>query len=410
MKTAIVTGVSRGLGESLARGLLAHGFAVTGIGRASAASLDWTELSLRSMRSGGRARHRRRRLAPAFQAIADAGPEFVCLINNAAVAGPVGTIGALDGAALAASIAVNLVAPVAIANLFCRMFAGATAVRRIINVSSGAADSPLPGGGPYSIAKAGLEMLTRQLAKEHDAPTFRAITIRPGVIDTDMQTFMRYAIARHAAERRSLQGISPRAAPRRAGHGRGQDHRQARARRRRAGQDVQLPRVVTRCASPARRPGTQVVVERASFGARFPREAVDLLAIGGEIARFGCRAVAGQRHDHRVAFAEVDIERHGNARFEAKVDALARFERETFLDGRKRRELKTGNRFGRFEATGRSAPARYRGRRTPRRTSREDGCASALGPSFASSCACGRLPVLRPAAPSAHDRASVRRS
>lgn len=190
MKTAIVTGVSRGLGESLARGLLAHGFEVTGIGRVSAASLAgpnyrFVACDLADARAVDAV------LAPAFQAIADAGPEFVCLINNAAVAGPVGTMGALEGAALAASIAVNLAAPVAIANLFCRVFAGATAVTRIINVSSGAADSPLPGGGPYSIAKAGLEMLTRQLAKERDAPTFRAITIRPGVIDTDMQTFMR---------------------------------------------------------------------------------------------------------------------------------------------------------------------------------------------------------------------------
>src|SRR5204862_4849736 len=86
---------------------------------------------------------------------------------------------------------------VAVANLFCRVFVtqmrGQTRaqIQRIINVSSGAADSPLPGGGPYSIAKAGLEMLTRQLAAEHDAATFRAITVRPGVIDTDMQTFMR---------------------------------------------------------------------------------------------------------------------------------------------------------------------------------------------------------------------------
>jgi benzil reductase ((S)-benzoin forming) len=164
MKTAIVSGVSRGLGEALTRALLAAGFAVTGIGRASGA---------------------------AFRAIADARPEFLCLINNAATAGPVGTIGSLEAEALTASMAVNLVAPVAIANLFCRMFVGEAQVRRIVNVSSGAADSPLPGGGPYSIAKAGLEMLTRQLAAEHDAATFRAITVRPGVIDTDMQAFMR---------------------------------------------------------------------------------------------------------------------------------------------------------------------------------------------------------------------------
>ena len=190
MKTAIVTGVSRGLGEALARTLLAGGFAVTGIGRASAATLTaanyrFVVCDLADPINIDAA------LTPAFRDIADARPEFLCLINNAATAGPVGTIGSLDGVALAASMAANLVAPIAIANLFCRMFVDPAQAQRIINVSSGAADTPLPGGGPYSIAKAGLEMLTRQLAAEHDAAMFRAITVRPGVIDTDMQTFMR---------------------------------------------------------------------------------------------------------------------------------------------------------------------------------------------------------------------------
>ena len=190
MKTAIVTGVSRGLGEALARTLLAGGFAVTGVGRASGAALTapnyrFVVCDLADTTNIDAA------LTPAFRAIADARPEFLCLINNAATAGPVGTIGSLDGEALAASMAANLVAPIAVANLFCRMFVDPAQVRRIINVSSGAADSPLPGGGPYSIAKAGLEMLTRQLAAEHASAMFRAITVRPGVIDTDMQTFMR---------------------------------------------------------------------------------------------------------------------------------------------------------------------------------------------------------------------------
>ena len=196
MKTAIVTGVSRGLGESLARALLASGFAVTGIGRTSGAALNgahyrFVACDLADTTDIDTA------LTPAFRAIADARPELLCLINNAATAAPVGTIGSLASGALTSSIAVNLVAPVAVANLFCRVFVGQirgqvrAQVQRIINVSSGAADSPLPGGGPYSIAKAGLEMLTRQLAAEHEAATFRAITVRPGVIDTDMQTFMR---------------------------------------------------------------------------------------------------------------------------------------------------------------------------------------------------------------------------
>jgi benzil reductase ((S)-benzoin forming) len=190
MKTAIVTGVSRGLGESLARSLLTRGFAVTGIGRASGATLAgpryrFVACDLADTRGIDAA------LTPAFRAIAEARPEFICLINNAAVAGPVGVVGTLESGAVAEAMAANLVAPLVVANLFCRIFVGETPVQRIINVSSGAAESPLPGGGPYSIAKAGLEMLTRQLAAEQDAATFRAITIRPGVIDTGMQTFMR---------------------------------------------------------------------------------------------------------------------------------------------------------------------------------------------------------------------------
>jgi NAD(P)-dependent dehydrogenase (short-subunit alcohol dehydrogenase family) len=36
-----------------------------------------------------------------------------------------------------------------------------------------------------------MEMLTRMLAAEAHAATFRAVTVRPGVIDTDMQKFAR---------------------------------------------------------------------------------------------------------------------------------------------------------------------------------------------------------------------------
>ena len=36
-----------------------------------------------------------------------------------------------------------------------------------------------------------MEMLTLALAAEQAGPTFRAITVRPGVMDTDMQTFAR---------------------------------------------------------------------------------------------------------------------------------------------------------------------------------------------------------------------------
>jgi NAD(P)-dependent dehydrogenase (short-subunit alcohol dehydrogenase family) len=59
--------------------------------------------------------------------------------------------------------------------------------RRVINVSSAAAQSALPGETVYYVAQAGIEKLTRVLAAEQQAPSFRAIAARPGVMDTDMQ-------------------------------------------------------------------------------------------------------------------------------------------------------------------------------------------------------------------------------
>jgi benzil reductase ((S)-benzoin forming) len=190
MKTAIVTGVSRGLGESLAAALLARGFAVTGVGRSSAERLAGEHY--RFVRCDlGKVAAIEPTLAPVFGEIAAARPRSVCLINNAAVAGPVGALGTLDASSIEESLAVNLVAPLALVNLFCRSFAEESTQSLVINISSGAAASPLGGSGPYSIAKAGLEMLTRQIAADQKAPAFRAISVRPGIIDTGMQAYMR---------------------------------------------------------------------------------------------------------------------------------------------------------------------------------------------------------------------------
>jgi benzil reductase ((S)-benzoin forming) len=190
MHAAIVTGISRGLGESLAADLLGRGHYVLGVGRHSSPRLAGERYRFSAFDLADAARTRDS-LEASFRAIADRGPESVCLINNAASAGPVGVMGKLDDAAADSSLAVNLAAPILIVNLFCAVFTDEKLSRRIINVSSGAAQSALPGEGLYCVAKAGLEMLTRVLAIEQKAPGFRAISIRPGIIDTQMQVFAR---------------------------------------------------------------------------------------------------------------------------------------------------------------------------------------------------------------------------
>src|SRR4051812_27242363 len=190
MKTAIVTGVSRGLGEALVAELLSKGWHVVGLARTAPERAP--QDAYRFVRCDlGDTPRLADLVRPAFDAIAAEHPQAVCLINNAATIAGVGVLGALTPADIATSLAVNLVAPAVLANLFCAVFTNDAVERRIVNVSSGAAQATLAGESLYCVAKAGLEMLTRSLAAEHASARFRAITVRPGIIDTPMQGFAR---------------------------------------------------------------------------------------------------------------------------------------------------------------------------------------------------------------------------
>ena len=189
-RAAIVTGVSKGLGESLAANLLDRGFDVVGIGRSAAKRLASPAFRLVTMDLADTSALPAK-IDPLFVALAARRHASVVLINNAAVAGPSGTVGDLSAGEAGSSLAVNLLAPTLLANAFVRAFRDADGDRRVINVSSGAAAGPIPGGGIYSVAKAGLEMLTMTIAAEQLQGGVVAITIRPGIIDTPMQAQMR---------------------------------------------------------------------------------------------------------------------------------------------------------------------------------------------------------------------------
>jgi NAD(P)-dependent dehydrogenase (short-subunit alcohol dehydrogenase family) len=62
---------------------------------------------------------------------------------------------------------------------------------RIVNVSSGAANLALETISAYCAGKAALNRFTQVLAAEES--TLTALTVRPGVVDTGMQAFIRKA-------------------------------------------------------------------------------------------------------------------------------------------------------------------------------------------------------------------------
>ena len=124
------------------------------------------------------------------------------LINNAGIVLPVAPLERADPYDLERNLVVNLVAPVLLMRRFLADTEGVATLRRIINISSGAARRPVQGWGAYCAAKAGLDMATRVVALEAEARglAIEAVSLAPGVIDTPMQGVVRGASAADFAD------------------------------------------------------------------------------------------------------------------------------------------------------------------------------------------------------------------
>ena len=109
------------------------------------------------------------------------------VINNAAVIEPIGVFSAIDIEQWRRALEINLLAPLMLARLAAASLK--TSRGRIINVSTGAAIHPLAAWNAYCATKAGLLHLTRTMAVEDKDIT--SVSLRPGVIDTEMQDVIR---------------------------------------------------------------------------------------------------------------------------------------------------------------------------------------------------------------------------
>lgn len=188
---AIVTGHSRGLGEGIARALLARGVEVLGIARHANATLAGVRevaldladtAALQAWLDGGE--------LAAFCA----GPEPALLVNNAGVVHPVGAPGGQGAARLALAVSVNVTAALVLTDAFVAATAGC-GDRRVAHVSSGAGRAPYSGWSVYCATKAALDMHARAIALDA-VPGLAIASIAPGVIDTAMQAEIRATAAR----------------------------------------------------------------------------------------------------------------------------------------------------------------------------------------------------------------------
>lgn len=194
---AIVTGTSSGLGACIAKHLAEHGYRVFGSARRPAAE------GLHGAIAEGLYHHANvdfaepNRIESYFRSILDQNPQgpsqSVLLVNNVGTEQPLGRLEQFSASDIQANLNINLVSPFLLTSAFLRWVADWKIDKRIINISSGLAARNLTGTGAYSVAKAGLEMLTRQIAEEQKDARYPTLTVsaRPGIIATEMQMRLR---------------------------------------------------------------------------------------------------------------------------------------------------------------------------------------------------------------------------
>ena len=113
----------------------------------------------------------------------------VLLINNAGTLGPVLPLGTQGAGQIAHALALDVAAPLMLADALVAASPKAHE-RRILHVSSGAAQTPYAGWSIYCASKAALDQHARAAALDAPAGT-RIVSLAPGVIDTAMQAEIR---------------------------------------------------------------------------------------------------------------------------------------------------------------------------------------------------------------------------
>ena len=186
--SALVTGASQGLGRALALALARRGVAVALVARRRDPLLAVLEqvraLGVRAVAIEADVTDEAARIVG--QATAAIGP-IDLMVHNASTLGPtpLGPMLDLSDDELSRVIDVNLLAPFRLS----RLVAGHMALQgrgTLVHISSDAAVEAYPGWGPYSVAKAGLDHLSRLWAAELGSHGVRSLAIDPGEMDTAM--------------------------------------------------------------------------------------------------------------------------------------------------------------------------------------------------------------------------------
>lgn len=198
MKYAVITGVSKGLGESVAKYLLESGVHVIGISRTGSKKLNEHAESNNVTFT---------HFACDLSDITEIESTFyemknkiftdnlttLYLVNNAAVLDPINLSMNIDSNELAYHFQVNTIAPMVLTNLFLKEATVKEVPMVGVTITSGAASRPVYGWSAYCSSKAGMNMYTETVALEQmELKTdHKVIAFNPGIMDTGMQEKIR---------------------------------------------------------------------------------------------------------------------------------------------------------------------------------------------------------------------------
>lgn len=198
MKVFIITGTSRGLGNSLVRKLIDsnhHIFCIarktkdelTAYAKEKKCRMDYLEFDLSEVL------RIEELMNTVFNRINLSEIEAISLINNAGTLAPMKRIEDCQDSEIVNNINVNLLAPILLTSEFIKHIKPFEGDKRIINISSGAGKKPYYGWSNYCASKAGLDLFTQCVGVEQNTgeQAVKILSLAPAIMDTEMQAEIR---------------------------------------------------------------------------------------------------------------------------------------------------------------------------------------------------------------------------
>lgn len=189
----VVTGASRGLGRAIARNLAENGHPIIALSRDAVslglAGAEFAAIQPDSITITCDLADRADIAAAAEQIKAKTG-WIAGIVHNAGIISPIKSMADVDRAGWAGNIQVNLVGVQDLTNRLMPVMGGSQQTR-VTTISSGASLRAISGWSAYCVAKAGLDMWAKCLAEECADNNISAISVAPGIVDTDMQKTIR---------------------------------------------------------------------------------------------------------------------------------------------------------------------------------------------------------------------------